>query len=71
MSFVQRFSSWMLIAAAAALLAITFVSTALAEVDGDGDGLDGDELALPILGVGLVAAVAWIAFQRRSKKSPR
>jgi peptidoglycan/LPS O-acetylase OafA/YrhL len=70
MSFMQRLRSWMLIAAAAALLAITLLSSALAEVDGDGDGLDGDELALPILGVGVVAVVAWIAFQRRSKKSP-
>ena len=72
MSFVQRLSTWMLIVAAAALVALAWVSTALAEVDGDGDGFDGDELALPVvLGVGVLAILGWMAFQRRSPKSPR
>jgi hypothetical protein len=62
----------MLIAAAAALIAMAWVSTALAEVGGDGDGFDGDELALPvILGVGVLAILGWKAFQRRSPRSPR
>ena len=72
MSFVQRLSTWMLIVAAAALVAMVWVSTAMAEVDGDGDGFDGDELALPVvLGVGVLAILGWMAFQRRSPGSPR
>jgi LPXTG-motif cell wall-anchored protein len=70
-AFVQRLSAWALIVAAAALLALTWISTALAEVDGDGDGFDSDELALPILGLGILALAGWMAFQRRSKNSPR
>ena len=72
MSFLRRLSTWMLIVAAATLVAMTWVSTALAEVDGDGDGFDGDELAVPvILGVGVLAILGWKAFQRRSPRSPR
>ena len=69
--FVERLSAWALIVAAAALVAFTWVSTALAEADGEGDGFDGDELALPILGLAVLAVAGWVAFQRRSKNSPR
>ena len=38
----------------------------------DGDGFDGDELALPVvLGLAVLAVLGWKAFQHRSKKSPR
>jgi peptidoglycan/LPS O-acetylase OafA/YrhL len=70
-ALVNRLSAWALIAAATALLALTWISTALAEADGDGDGFDGDELALPILGLAVLAVAGLIAFQRRSKNSPR
>jgi LPXTG-motif cell wall-anchored protein len=68
-AFVQRLSAWALISTAAALLALSWISTALAEADGD--GFDGDELALPILGLGIVAVAGWMVFKRRSKNSPR
>ena len=43
-----------------------------AEVGDDGDGFDGDELALPVvLGLAVLAVLGWKAFQHRSKKSPR
>ncbi len=71
MSLLQRLSRWTLIVAAAALLAMGWIATALAQADGgDGDGFDGDELGLPIvLGVGVLAVLGWMAFQRRSTKS--
>ena len=70
MTFGNRLSSWVLIVSAAVLLAMGWISTALAEVDGDTDGFDGDELGLPILlGIGVLAALAWRAIQSRSSKS--
>ncbi len=72
MSLLQRLSTWAIILAGAALLAVGWVTTALAQVgDGDGDGFDGDELlSLPIvLGVGVLAIVGWFAYRRRSPKS--
>ena len=66
----QRLSTWILLATAAALLALSWMSTALAQADGDGDGLDGDELGLPIIiGVGVLAYLGWLAFRRGSRKS--
>lgn len=68
MSVVRRLSVWTFIAAASALLAISWVTTALAQEGGDGD--DGDELAMPILlGVAVLAIVAVLAFQRFSARS--
>ena len=56
--------------AAAAVLAISCTSFAFAQVSSDGDGLDGDELGLPIiLGIGVLAYLGWAAFRRRSRKS--
>jgi hypothetical protein len=70
MSIPQRISSVMLIAFSAALLATGWISTALAQADTDGDAFDGDEAALPIvLGLGVLAIIAWLLFQRRSPKS--
>ncbi len=69
MSVLQRLSTWALILAAAGLLAMGWVTTALAEADGD--GFDGDELGLPIvLGIGVLAILGWMTFRRRSSKSP-
>ena len=69
MSMMQRLSRWALSATAAALLALGFITTALAQADAD--GFDGDELGLPIvLGIGVLAILGWMAFRRRSPKSP-
>ena len=70
MTIFRRLSTWMLIAAATGLLAISWVTTALAEADGDdGDGLDGDDMGLPILlGVAVLVIVGALAFQRFSSK---
>jgi hypothetical protein len=69
MSILQRLSTWALITSAAALLALGFITTALAQADGD--GFDGDELGLPIvLGICLLAIVGWMAFRGRARKTP-
>ena len=53
-----------------ALLALSWASTALAQVESDGDGFDGDELVLPILlGVAVLAFLAWTVVRGRSRKS--
>jgi hypothetical protein len=67
---LKHLSGWSIVIAAATLVAMSWVSVALAEADGDGDGFDGDELlSLPILiGVAILAAVAWNAYRRRSTK---
>ena len=52
------------------LLALSWTTTVLAQAGGDGDGPDGDELALPILlGVAVLGYVGWLAFRRWSRKS--
>ena len=73
MSLFRRLSVWAIVFAAAALLAISSVSAALAQVGEDGDGFDGDELvSLPILlGLGILAALAWTLYRRRSPKSEK
>ena len=70
MSVLKHLSGWAIVIAAATLVAMSWVSAALAEADGDGDGFDGDELlSLPILiGVVIVGAVAWSVYRRRSAK---
>ena len=66
----QRLSILPLIVMAAALLAMGWITTALAQTDSDGDGFDGDELSLPILlGVGVLAYVGWLAYRRHAAKS--
>ena len=69
MLLLKKISVWGMVATASCLLALSWVSAVLAEVD-DGDGFDGDELlTLPILlGVGLLAIVAWSVFRRRSSR---
>ena len=68
MSVLKSVSTWALVMAVAALVAMSWVSVALAEADGD--GLDGDEiLSVPLLiGVGVLGAVAWVAYRRRSTR---
>jgi threonine/homoserine/homoserine lactone efflux protein len=70
MSVGHRLSAWVMIAMLATLMALGWVSIALAQADGDGDGFDGDELGIPIvLGVALLAYVGWTVIRRRSRKS--
>jgi hypothetical protein len=69
--FVERLTRWALIVTSAMLLAICWVTTALAQADGDGDGFDGDELAVPmVLAVGVLAYLGWTTYRRRSHKRP-
>jgi hypothetical protein len=66
----RRLSTWLLIATMASVLALAWITTVLAETDGDTDGFDGDELGLPIvLGVAVLTFVGWMAFRSRSHKS--
>ena len=71
MSLARRGWLWSLIAFVGVLLALSWVSTALAQqAGGDGDGPDGDELSiLAVVGLAAVAAVGWLASRRRSSRS--
>jgi hypothetical protein len=70
MSVWRRFSVWAMPVAAAAVLAMSWTSSAFAQVSSDGDGLDGDELGLSIIvGIGVLAYLGWAVFRRRSRKS--
>ena len=73
MSLFSRTARWGTMVAFAALLAISWVSSALAQADSDGDAFDGDEiLSVPILlGVGVLAALAWSLYRRRASKSQK
>jgi hypothetical protein len=69
-SFHQKLSTCVALAVIAALAAMSWISVALAQADSDGDGLDGDELSLPIIvGAGIVAIVGWMIIRSRSRKS--
>lgn len=70
MSLLDKLSAWGMIATVALLLALSWVSTVLAQA-GDGDGFDGDELlSLPILlGVAVLGVALWSISRRRSSKS--
>jgi hypothetical protein len=69
MPIQRKLARWLVIGMSAALLAMAWISTALAEADGDGDGLDGDELVLPILiGAAVLAYVGWSVLRGRSRK---
>jgi hypothetical protein len=70
MNIRQQLSKIGWVAMMGALLALALASTALAQVGGDGDGLDGDELVLPILvGVAVLGYVGWMAIRGCSRKS--
>jgi hypothetical protein len=58
---------------AAVLMAMSWASAALAEAGEDGDGFDGDELlSVPLLvGIGLLAALAWSRYRRGSPRSEK
>jgi uncharacterized protein (TIGR03382 family) len=69
-SLLERLATLAVIVAAAALLAMGWVTTALAQADSDGDVFDGDELSVPILlGVGVLAYAGWLVYRRRAAKS--
>jgi type VI protein secretion system component VasK len=73
MSPFSWLSRWAVLFAACALLALSWVSVALAQVGDDGDGFDGDELlGLPILlGVGILGALAWSLYRRRAPRADK
>jgi hypothetical protein len=67
----QWLARWTLILAAAAFLALSWITIALAQADTDSDAFDGDEAAMPIfLGVAVLGIVLVLAL-RRSPKPPR
>ena len=55
---------------AAVALNLALVAAVLADVDGDGDGFDGDEILLP-LGILAVAIVGGIVLWRSRRNRPR
>jgi hypothetical protein len=69
-SSLGRVAGWVGVIAATALVAMSWVTVALAEAAGEGDGFDGDEfLSLSILiGLGILGAVAWSVYRRHSTK---
>jgi uncharacterized protein (TIGR03382 family) len=68
-SLFERSSTLALIVVAGVLLAMGWITTALAQADNDGDGFDGDELSVPILlGVGVLAYAGWLVYRRRAAK---
>jgi hypothetical protein len=70
MPVLQRIPAWILITTASALLAISWITTALAQDGGDGDEVDGVGAALPILiVVAVLGLLAMLAFQRFSTRS--
>ena len=73
MFLLNRTTRWGMMVAFAALLAISWVSSVLAQTDSDGDAFDGDEiLSVPILlGIAVLAALAWSVYRRRSPKSQK
>jgi LPXTG-motif cell wall-anchored protein len=52
-------------------LAMTWVTIALAQADGDADAGDADELSAGtlLLGVAVLAVAGWLAYRRRSTRS--
>ena len=66
----QRLLTGLTLVTLSALLALSWITTALAQASNDGDGPDGDELGLPIvLGVAVVGYVGWLAFRRWSSRN--
>ncbi len=71
MNSARRIKEWILLGLAAALLAVGWMTTALAQsTGGDGDGADGDELSAValLLAVAAIAVVSWVVYSRRSTK---
>ena len=70
MRYLQPLCRYAIVLIAGVLLALSWLTTALAQVDDDGDGFDGDELlSLPIvLAVGVLAFLGWTAYRRRSSR---
>ena len=69
MRYLQLLSRYVIVVTGGALLAMSLLTTVLAQVE-DADGFDGDELlSLPIvLAVGLLALLGWTVYRRRSSK---
>jgi hypothetical protein len=58
------------LAALSVFLVLSWATIAFAQSSGDGDGLDGDELGLPIVfGIALLAGLAWMTLRNRSRRS--
>ena len=66
----RRLFATFTLAALSVLLVLSWATSAFAQSSGDGDGLDGDELGLPIVfGIALVVGVAWMTLRSRSRRS--
>ena len=71
MPCLPRIRMWAVILTSSLWLAMTWVTIALAQADGDGDAGDADELSAGtlLLGVAVLAVAGWLAYRRRSTRS--
>ena len=70
MAIRRKLSAWIIVGTMSVLLALSWITTALAQADSDGDGFDGDELGLPILiGVAVLGYVGWMAIRGRARRT--
>ena len=69
----RRMRTWTIVLLATIWLTVVWITIALAQaVDGDADSGDGDELSVLglALSTGALALVGWLAYRRRSPRSP-
>jgi hypothetical protein len=71
MPSLPRMRTWAVMLTSSLWLAMTWVSIALAQADGDADTGDADELSAGalLLGVAVLAVAGWLAYRRRSTRS--
>ena len=71
MPSLPRLRTWAVIVMSSLWLAMTWVTVALAQADGDADAGDADELSAGtlLLGVAVLAVAGWLAYRRRSTRS--
>ncbi|MCA1648266.1 MAG: hypothetical protein LC797_23350 [Chloroflexi bacterium] len=71
MSFARRFKIGTLLFLGAVVLAMGWITTALAQVTGsDGDGPDGDEFSgIALVLVAAIAVGGWVVYKRRSTRA--
>ena len=71
MPSLPRMRTWAVMLTSSLWLAMTWVSIALAQADGDADAGDADELSAGalLLGVAVLAVAGWLVYRRRSTRS--